>query len=331
MRIGIDCDGVLYDFAGHITSFFREFLDDGNLPDPTTWNFFSEEWGMLPGVFWAGVRTAWAGGWVWDGHHGTLGDRWEPRRSLGELSDKGHEIVVVTTRPDYARESTQEWLAWNQLPHNELIFTEDKTKWNLDVLLDDAPHNIEQAQAAGIRAIIWDQPWNRHVEGERVYAWDQFVNAINEGPMDPAYWGGAEVVVDPNCPTGTLGFTLNKEHVELPSEWTVTDPETGGMKGQKPARMELLPYDVLAKVAEHYGRGAEKYDARNWEKGYAYSLSMGALMRHLSAWWQGEDIDAETGSSHLYAVIFHAFSLAAFELRGIGTDDRPVGLRSTDV
>lgn len=106
-------------------------------------------------------------------------------------------------------------------------------------------------------------------------------------------------------------------------EVIVVDPKTGGKKGSKLQRTDLLPTDSLLKIAEHYGRGALKYEARNWEKGYAWSLSYAALLRHLFAWWGGEDIDPETGSSHMVAVGWHALALIAFENREVGTDDRP--------
>ena len=106
-------------------------------------------------------------------------------------------------------------------------------------------------------------------------------------------------------------------------ELRVTDPVTGGQKGDKLARMDLLPWDTLHTLSEHYGRGALKYDDRNWEKGYAWHLSYAALQRHLAAWWQGEDVDEETGSSHLAAAAFHVLAMMTFQARGLGTDDRP--------
>jgi hypothetical protein len=111
------------------------------------------------------------------------------------------------------------------------------------------------------------------------------------------------------------------------AERRVVDPLTGGAKGSKLARFDLLPYDALNAVAEHFGRGAAKYEDRNWEKGYAWGLSMAAMQRHLAAFWQGDDYDqgdASTGDfPHLAAVAFHALVLLAFWLRGDGTDDRP--------
>jgi len=107
-------------------------------------------------------------------------------------------------------------------------------------------------------------------------------------------------------------------------EVRVVDPDTGGAKGQKLARFDLLPWDTLAQVATLYGVGAQKYEERNWEKGYAWGLSMAALHRHLAAFWSGENTDKETGQPHLACVIFHALALLTFATRGIGTDTRPV-------
>lgn len=87
-------------------------------------------------------------------------------------------------------------------------------------------------------------------------------------------------------------------------------------------RYELLPPELLEETARVLTFGAEKYSARNWELGMAWSRPFGALMRHMWAWWKGEDKDPETGYSHLaHACCCIAF-LVAYERRGIGADDR---------
>lgn len=107
------------------------------------------------------------------------------------------------------------------------------------------------------------------------------------------------------------------------TEVRIVDPITGAQKGSKLARYDLIPPEALHALAEHYGRGAKKYADRNWEAGYNWGLSFAALMRHAWAWWRGEDIDEETGSNHMTAVAWHALTLATFQARGRGTDDRP--------
>lgn len=104
--------------------------------------------------------------------------------------------------------------------------------------------------------------------------------------------------------------------------------ETGGAKGSKPARFDLIPSNVLWELAEHYGKGNEKYPPDpvtgepNWQKGYDWSLNIAAMQRHLHQWLMGEEYDRETGSSHLVAAIWHLVALRWFEVRGKGKDTR---------
>lgn len=96
--------------------------------------------------------------------------------------------------------------------------------------------------------------------------------------------------------------------------------DSGASKGSKLARYDLIPTRPLKALAEHYGRGAEKYKPvtkdgvtqDNWRFGYPLSLSYAALFRHLTQFWAGEDIDEETGSHHLSAVAWHAFTMLHF-------------------
>lgn len=114
------------------------------------------------------------------------------------------------------------------------------------------------------------------------------------------------------------------------TEIRVVDPTTGGEKGSKIERFDLIPNEFERALATHYGVGARKYADRNWERGYKWSLSVAALRRHLAAWIDGEDCDPETGSNHLIAVAWHAIALFIFQIRRLGTDDvRPVGRQET--
>lgn len=118
----------------------------------------------------------------------------------------------------------------------------------------------------------------------------------------------------------TLGVTAA-------SEKRVVDPNTGGAKGQKIERYDLIPAEPLRQLALVYGAGAKKYDDDNWRKGYSWRLSLGAMSRHLWAWVRGEKYDAECSElagqpvSHLAQVAWHAFTLLEFETFELGTDD----------
>jgi len=103
--------------------------------------------------------------------------------------------------------------------------------------------------------------------------------------------------------------------------------ESGGEKGKKLARFDLLPVGPLTEVARLYGRGAAKYADRNWELGYDWGLSFAAMQRHAWAFWGGESIDPETQRHHLASVIFHAMALMEFEDQGKGVDSRSIESR----
>jgi hypothetical protein len=101
-----------------------------------------------------------------------------------------------------------------------------------------------------------------------------------------------------------------------------TTSSTGGEKGTKPERYDLIPVEALSTVARLYGEGAKKYSEHNWRKGYEWSKSYSALNRHLNEFWKGVDLDPETGEPHLAAVIFHALALITFMQEQPGFDDR---------
>jgi hypothetical protein len=47
------------------------------------------------------------------------------------------------------------------------------------------------------------------------------------------------------------------------------------------------------------------------------------MMRHMWAWWRGEEKDPETGMSHLWHAACCVMFLIAYEARRAGTDNRP--------
>ena len=96
-------------------------------------------------------------------------------------------------------------------------------------------------------------------------------------------------------------------------ETRIINEVTGGEKGQKIERYDLIPVEELAEVAKVYGEGAKKYAERNWSRGYDWGLSYASLNRHLNQFWAGESIDEESGCHHLASVVFHAFALMYFE------------------
>lgn len=103
------------------------------------------------------------------------------------------------------------------------------------------------------------------------------------------------------------------------------DLAKGGVKmDEGKLRWSLLPWDAVEEVVRVLMFGAKKYDDRNWEKGMDYGRLFDACLRHKIAWWQKGETQAEDSKiHHLAHDACDALFLLAYELRSVGTDDRP--------
>ena len=88
--------------------------------------------------------------------------------------------------------------------------------------------------------------------------------------------------------------------------------------------VDQIPPEVLLELGKVYTFGETKYARDNWLKGNDWHEFQGSLLRHSLAWWAGEDIDPESGIYHLAHLIWCGVALLHFQMKGIGTDDRPI-------
>lgn len=110
----------------------------------------------------------------------------------------------------------------------------------------------------------------------------------------------------------------------------------GGIKhdaGKDP--WQLLPWDALRVITYILRYGADKYEPRNWERGMDYDRLFRAAIEHLVSWWERDDkgrgpgMDPETGYSHLWHAACCVLFLITYEIRGVGTDNRPAHREGT--
>ena len=86
----------------------------------------------------------------------------------------------------------------------------------------------------------------------------------------------------------------------------------------------MLSGAVMGEVALALFEGALKYGRHNYRQdGVRASVYYDAVGRHLSAWWEGEDIDEESGLSHITKAIAGLHILRDCSIRGMCNDDRP--------
>jgi hypothetical protein len=110
--------------------------------------------------------------------------------AIETLRDNGFTVISVTARDERWRDGTVKFFQNRGIPFSDkdVIFTGETPKSEIpfDYILDDAPHNIEDAAATGgIFAGVFDNRYNRHVaesEGrvERFHSAMEFAQRVIE-------------------------------------------------------------------------------------------------------------------------------------------------------
>lgn len=102
----------------------------------------------------------------------------------------------------------------------------------------------------------------------------------------------------------------------------VNPKDIAATRDQKPP-LHLLEHSADVEIAKVMAHGAEKYGRRNF-----YTIPIlanvygGAIRRHIGAWLMGEDIDPESGHSHLAHIGANIHVLFAAMQEGMFLDDR---------
>jgi len=339
-RIGLDIDGVLFPFGDRLRQYIldnSDYSEDDLSPHPNSkWEFY-EVWGFDKGwyEYWI-EKFIQQNGFV----EGPVIGGKETIAAL-ELLPDDVEIVLITARAEHVHDrqevinQTVQWLYDSDIPYEEIHFTSDKSSIEVDYFLDDRVENWKEMWNVST-SFLMAQPWNAEFEGDdnrvssvaqylnKVFYIESMVKAIEMQRATPATSSILEGIQIGDFPVPAFpepGFPPSQQTWN--EEIRVTNEKTGGQKGSKLARYDLLPAGPLKQVAEHYGRGANKYSDRNWELGYDWNLSFAAMQRHAWQFWNGEDIDEETGGPHLAAVVFHAFALLEFMNTHPELDNRP--------
>lgn len=179
---------------------------------------------------------------------------------------------------------------------------------------EDAPENIIEDFAENFAANLNKEFLMRKSECERFFDEASFVADL--GPAHVGLGPVARGLIQKARGDGGVEQRAN----ELKAEFLQKE----GVKfDQGKLRMDLLPPDALEALARILTDGAEKYGEYNWSKGMKWSRPYAALLRHLMAFWAGQDNDPESGHPHLWHVLTNAVFLTSYQIREIGEDDRP--------
>lgn len=95
--------------------------------------------------------------------------------------------------------------------------------------------------------------------------------------------------------------------------------------------MSTLSAQVMGEVGVAMLEGALKYGRSNYRvAGVRASVYYDALFRHMSAWFEGQDIDPESGLNHVTKAIAGLMVLRDSMMQGNWQDDRPPRVTNQD-
>jgi 5'(3')-deoxyribonucleotidase len=171
--LGVDLDGVCADY----TAAFAEVVaaERGIAPSELTtevsWDF--AEWGLDREQF---LRLHRLG--VQDRHmFRNMAPMDGVADALWRLSDAGVWIRIITHRlvTNWGHalivSDTVDWLDANRIPYRDLCFLGAKPEAQADAYIEDAPHNVAALRDGGNTVVVFDQPYNRHLDGPRAADW----------------------------------------------------------------------------------------------------------------------------------------------------------------
>ena len=103
-----------------------------------------------------------------------------------------------------------------------------------------------------------------------------------------------------------------------------TNPKDALGSGRVP--MSLFPDTVVALGSMAFLEGALKYGRYNWrDAGVRASIYADAAKRHMADWWNGEDVDPDSGLHHLVKALACIAILIDADVCDKFVDDRPTG------
>lgn len=98
--------------------------------------------------------------------------------------------------------------------------------------------------------------------------------------------------------------------MNLPDSGKRVEFDTGAVRDiqEGKGRFDLIPPQLLHRIAKLYEKGAIKYDERNWEKGIPVSRCMSSALRHLTKYLEGQQDE-----DHLASAVFNIAAIMHYE------------------
>lgn len=116
---------------------------------------------------------------------------------------------------------------------------------------------------------------------------------------------------------------LEKKGVSVPAP-VLKETNPKDAVGVRKVPFSVVPSQVIGEVGLALLEGGRKYGRHNYRvAGIRVSVYYDAALRHLTQWWEGQDMDPDSGLSHVTKAISTLVVLRDAMINGKFTDDRP--------
>lgn len=224
-------------------------------------------------------------------------NQWEFKQQFGFTSRKGRKKIYWL---DKNSNILYKYDHFDKVGPNSLVLKDNVVINNFETQIPEFPFDkIEKAEDGDIISVPLES-----------------VGEFHDFPMPKPMvevWKDTSTLEATPCPSTELAIVKRKQ----------SNPKQAF--ADKKVNLGVLPWGALYQVAIAMSEGALKYGSHNYrEVGGRASTYFGSSIGHLTAWWEGEDIDEESGLLHLVKEISSSLVLLDSILNGNWTDDRPV-------
>ena len=172
LEVGIDVDGVLRDFASSLINVYKKHYTGHEVTPVSRWNKYRVE-GYFPigKDIYKFFQTSFPN---------EIYTHAQPypgaKKFMDELKSK-YDVYIITQQPtDHIAGLTDKWLRYHNLDTGKIIFTQDKSRYQFDLVLDDCTDNLEAITLKeSALAVAMDRPWNQDWKNNRVHKFNDFL------------------------------------------------------------------------------------------------------------------------------------------------------------
>jgi hypothetical protein len=179
VKVGVDLDGVVFDFVGAFTDTYTNWFgfplagEIKQWDDPLKLSHFEDYRDLFA---WCDRADVWGNCQYVPG----------ARAGIEWILGQGHQITFVTSRQGGGAEAAQSWYRnvftgmGNQVSMRTNL-GHAKHNAPCSVYVEDSPHVLKELKANDKRVICFDRPWNRHLKPEhRATSWLDVVDLIGQ-------------------------------------------------------------------------------------------------------------------------------------------------------